>query len=112
MLPPILGEAYGTKVANEKIPSRRETNGKLHGGIFRMNFSIARADDEFRLRPRLTAHPFRQIFRAHQAKQTDERRIAFTKNDRTFANNDEAGVAGTSLHARELRGFMRKDAGK
>src|SRR5450432_1793165 len=57
------------------VPSGRKTDGQFHGGIFRMNFPITRADDQIGFVPSLIAKPFRQIVHAHQAKQRDERRI-------------------------------------
>ena len=92
--------------------SRRKTDGQLYSRVFGMNFSVARADDQIRLRPRLAAKPFRQIFRAHHSEQPDQRRIAIPKDHRALADNDESGLMRARYHAGELGWFVRKHAGK
>src|SRR5258706_4423887 len=77
---PFSGSRFVPGLRSGNPQSRRKTNGKFHGGIFGMNFPVARADDERRLFPSLAPKPFWEIAPTPQAQQCHQRRIAFPKN--------------------------------
>jgi len=90
---------------------RRESDGEFHGGIFGMNFSVAGADDQFRLGLCPSAHPLWQILRAHQAEQPYQRRVPrkrlAAKAQPAMPGADFAFVGNSTVSpwATSLRGF-------
>ena len=90
----------------------RKTDGQFHRGIFGMNFSFARSDDQARFCPCFTSKPFWQIFLALQTEQAYERRIAFAENDRPFANNNQSGLVRAGFYSCQLRRLVWKHARK
>ncbi len=95
-----------------KIASRWKTDRELHRRVFRVNFSISRANDQFWFQPGAFPKPFRQVIRPHHSEQCDQWNVALAEHHRALSHNCQTGLTRSCFHACELRRLRWEHAGK
>lgn len=66
---------------HDECGSRRKSERKLYGHIFRMHRSVLSADDEWRLGPGLRSYRLGKILGAHHSEESEKRRFRFSENN-------------------------------